>query len=58
MFNSILLLNASYEPLAVLSLPHAVSLLLRERVEPVTEEQLTLRGSASGIAVVWLEMPF
>ena len=51
MINTILLLNASYEPLAVLSLPHAVNLLLRERVEPVTEEQLVVRTADSGMAV-------
>lgn len=51
MINSILLLNASYEPLAVVSLRHAVNLLLRERVEPVVEAHAILCSVDSGIAV-------
>jgi 5-methylcytosine-specific restriction endonuclease McrA len=35
--DGVLLLNASYEPLAVLSLHRATKLLLRERVEPVAD---------------------
>ncbi len=49
--DSILLLNASYEPLAVVSLSRAVNLLLRERVEPATDEQLTLQTATRGMVV-------
>jgi 5-methylcytosine-specific restriction endonuclease McrA len=46
-----LLLNASYEPLAVLSLPHAVNLLLRGRVEPAADEERTVASAISRLAV-------
>lgn len=36
--NGVLLLNATYEPLSVLSLRRAARLLLRERAEPVAAE--------------------
>jgi 5-methylcytosine-specific restriction endonuclease McrA len=48
---NILLLNASYEPLAVLSLSHAVSLLLRDRVEAAVEEQVLVNSASRGLAV-------
>ncbi len=48
---SILLLNASYEPLAIVSLSRAVNLLLGERVEPATDEQLTLHTATLGMTV-------
>jgi 5-methylcytosine-specific restriction endonuclease McrA len=51
MVESILLLNASYEPLAVVSLSRAVNLLLRERVEPATDEKLTVQTATSGMVV-------
>ncbi len=51
MINSILLLNASYEPLAVLSLPRAVNLLLRQRVDPVAEAHVTVKTADSGLTV-------
>ncbi len=51
MINSVLLLNASYEPLAVLSLPRAVNLLLRQRVDPVVAEHVTVNTASSGLAV-------
>lgn len=40
----ILLLNATYEPLSVLTLRRAAKLLLRERVEPVVAENIPLVG--------------
>lgn len=40
----VLLLNATYEPLAVLSVRRAAKLLLRERVEPVAGESFSLAG--------------
>lgn len=40
----ILLLNATYEPLSVLSVRRATKLLLRERVEPVVDESILLTG--------------
>ncbi|MCP4357518.1 MAG: HNH endonuclease [Chloroflexi bacterium] len=41
---AILLLNASYEPLSVIPKRRALSLLLRERVDGVTEDVIALRG--------------
>ncbi len=49
--DTVLLLNATYEPLAVLSLPRAVKLLLRGRVEPVAEERILVHGSTRALAV-------
>ena len=49
--DAVLLLNATYEPLAVLSLPRAVKLLLRERVEPAAEERIMVHASARSLAV-------
>ena len=49
--DAVLLLNATYEPLTVLSLPRAVKLLLRGRVEPVAEEPVMVSGPARAIAV-------
>jgi 5-methylcytosine-specific restriction endonuclease McrA len=49
--HTILLLNASYEPLAVVSLPRAVNLLLRKRVEPVADEHVTVNTANSGMVV-------
>lgn len=45
----ILLLNASYEPLAVIPTARALSLWLRGRVEPATDEMLHLRGAGQGL---------
>ncbi len=38
----VLLLNATYEPLSILSLRRAAKLLLNERVEPVAEDAIPL----------------
>jgi 5-methylcytosine-specific restriction endonuclease McrA len=40
----VLLLNASYEPLTVITHQRAVSLLMRERVEPATEHLQPIHG--------------
>lgn len=48
---AILLLNASYEPLAVIPKRRALSLLLRERVDAVTEEMVALRGIAGTLPI-------
>jgi 5-methylcytosine-specific restriction endonuclease McrA len=48
---TILLLNASYEPLKVLTLARAVKLLMRDRVEPVGEDRITVSGAAATLAV-------
>ncbi len=40
----VLLLNASYEPLTIITHKRATSLLLRQRVEAVTQEVLEIRG--------------
>ncbi len=49
---SILLLNASYEPLTVVTLARAVKLLLRGRAEAVSDERITRqrRRDAGGAA--------
>lgn len=47
----VLLLNASYEPLAVLSLRRAAKLLMRERVEPVVSDALRLNSPEHTITV-------
>ncbi len=48
---SVLLLNASYEPLAVIPQRRAMSLMLRERVEPATEEGVTIQGTSGNLTV-------
>jgi 5-methylcytosine-specific restriction endonuclease McrA len=48
---AVLLLNASYEPLAVIPARRALSLLLRERVDAVTEEKVTLASPAHRLAI-------
>lgn len=49
--NAILLLNASYEPLAVIPARRALSLLLRERVDAVTEDLVDISMSASSLTI-------
>ncbi len=46
---AVLLLNASYEPLAVIPLRRAVSLMLRERVDAATEEAVTIQGASRAL---------
>lgn len=48
---SILLLNASYEPLTVVTLARAVKLLLRGRAEAVSDERITVASAAETLAV-------
>jgi len=48
---AILLLNASYEPLAVIPVKRAISLLLRERVDAATEERLTVPGAGDTVVL-------
>lgn len=48
---SILLLNASYEPLTVVTLARAVKLLLRGRAEAVSAEHVTVACAAQTLAV-------
>jgi len=47
----VLLLNASYEPLAVIPRRRALSLILRDRVDPVTEDKVTLLGVAKSLQI-------
>ncbi|MBV7327758.1 HNH endonuclease [Chloroflexi bacterium TSY] len=47
----ILLLNASYEPLAVVPLRRALSLLMRGCVDAATEEILTVQGAVQNLDV-------
>ena len=48
---AVLLLNASYEPLAVIPVKRAMSLLLRDRVDAASEEKLTIHGAESTLAL-------
>lgn len=47
----VLLLNASYEPLAVITRRRAVSLLLKERVEAVSAELVKIQGATDSFAI-------
>jgi len=48
---SVLLLNASFEPLAVISTRRAVSLVLRGRVEGVSGEVVTVHGASQTFTI-------
>jgi len=48
---TVLLLNASYEPLAVIPAQRALSLLLRDRVDAATEERLLITSPNRGLAI-------
>lgn len=48
---AVLLLNASYEPLAVIPKRRALSLLMREVVDAATEEVVALVGSAATLEI-------
>ena len=48
---TVLLLNASYEPLSVIPLKRAMSLLLRECVDAATPERLTIRSATSALEI-------
>ncbi|MCP5094979.1 MAG: HNH endonuclease [Chloroflexi bacterium] len=48
---SVLLLNASYEPLAVIPKRRAMSLLVRERVDAASDETITLAGVAKSLNI-------
>lgn len=47
MVANVLLLNASYEPLDIISLRRAVSLMVRGRVEPASEEAVEIHAASS-----------
>ncbi|MEZ4732483.1 MAG: HNH endonuclease [Caldilineaceae bacterium] len=49
--SAVLLLNASYEPLAVIPVKRALSLVLRERVDAATEERLTVQGAGDALVL-------
>ncbi|MEZ4865272.1 MAG: HNH endonuclease [Caldilineaceae bacterium] len=49
--SAILLLNASYEPLAVIPARRALSLLLRERVDAVTDERVKIPTASNDLAI-------
>jgi 5-methylcytosine-specific restriction endonuclease McrA len=49
--DAILLLNVSYEPLGVISLHRAVSLLLRDKVDPATVDTVSVCGSSSSLTI-------
>jgi 5-methylcytosine-specific restriction endonuclease McrA len=48
---TVLLLNASYEPLAVIPQRRAVSLLLRDRVDAATEDVIKVAGISSSLNI-------
>jgi 5-methylcytosine-specific restriction endonuclease McrA len=48
---TVLLLNASYEPLAVIPQRRAVSLLLRNRVDAATDDVTTISGASTTFKV-------
>ncbi len=48
----VLLLNASYEPLAVITQRRAVSLLLKGRVEAACTEEVEIQGAS-----LWAKLP-
>lgn len=47
----ILLLNASYEPLAVITRRRALSLLMKRRVEPACEDAVEIRSVSSSMRI-------
>lgn len=48
---AVLLLNASYEPLNVIPLRRAISLMLRERVDAATDDTLTVRSASDAFEI-------
>lgn len=48
---AVLLLNASYEPLSIIPQRRALSLLLRGRVDPATEETVTFQGTSTALNI-------
>jgi 5-methylcytosine-specific restriction endonuclease McrA len=48
---NVLLLNASYEPLAVISQRRAISLILKDRVEAVCEEVFRLHSRSTALDI-------
>ena len=48
---NVLLLNATYEPLSVLSLRRAAKLLLKERAEPVAADSVPLVGPERTLSI-------
>ena len=48
---NVLLLNASYEPLAVISQRRAISLILKGRVEAVCEEVIRLHSRSTALDI-------
>ena len=48
---AVLLLNASYEPLAVIPRQRAVSLIMRDRVDAAAEELITIQGVATSLKI-------
>lgn len=48
---AVLLLNATYEPLAVLSAQRALKLVSKDRVEPVSSDDVTVAGVDQSVSV-------
>jgi 5-methylcytosine-specific restriction endonuclease McrA len=48
---AVLLLNASYEPLSVIPKRRAMSLLLRGRVDPATDEKIAVQGTSTSFEI-------
>jgi 5-methylcytosine-specific restriction endonuclease McrA len=51
MVEGVLLLNATYEPLGVITVRRAVNLLLRDRVEAAAEQQVSVASASSRLDV-------
>ncbi|MBN1875377.1 MAG: HNH endonuclease [Anaerolineae bacterium] len=49
--SQVLLLNASYEPMAIITLRRALSLMIRGRVEAACDESVTLQGSSTNLHI-------
>jgi len=48
---SVLLLNASYEPLSIIPQRRAMSLMLRNRVDAVTDDEIVIRGVSGALRI-------
>lgn len=48
---AVLLLNVSYEPLAVIPVRRAISLLLRDKVDAVTDDSVSVSGNSNTLYI-------
>jgi 5-methylcytosine-specific restriction endonuclease McrA len=52
--HKVLLLNMGYEPLNVISWRRALSLILRDRVDPASAEGVTIRGTSTTLRIPYV----